>query len=93
MQTTAPETMPQVTPEVLDWNKQWYPVHAVRDLDPTKPHPVTLLGLPPTHTCLACTVLQSALLAQAVCTPVCGANASDGIRTCSVIQPLCCCAV
>lgn len=42
--TTPPETMPKVTPEVLDWNKQWYPVHAVRDLDPTKPHPVTLLG-------------------------------------------------
>lgn len=52
MQTTPPETMPKVTPEVLDWNKQWYPVHAVRDLDPTKPHPVTLLGLPPNHICL-----------------------------------------
>ena len=59
--------MPKVTPEVLDWNKQWYPVHAVRDLDPTKPHPVTLLGLPPNHTCLACTLLQSTLLAQATC--------------------------
>ncbi len=68
--------MPKVTPEVLDWNKQWYPVHAVRDLDPTKPHPVTLLGLPRTHTCLACTLLQSALLAQAFCTLVCGTNAS-----------------
>ena len=37
--------MPKVTPEVLDWNKQWYPVHASKDLDPAKPHSITLLGL------------------------------------------------
>lgn len=36
--------MPKVTPEVLDWNKQWYPVHAVEDLDTSKAHAITLLG-------------------------------------------------
>lgn len=43
-QTTPPETMPKVTPDVLDWNKQWYPVHASKDLDPAKPHSITVLG-------------------------------------------------
>lgn len=37
--------MPKVTPEVLDWNKQWYPVHAVEDLDTSKAHAITLLGI------------------------------------------------
>lgn len=42
--TTPPETIPKVTPELLDWTKQWYPVQAVQNLDPAKPHSITLLG-------------------------------------------------
>ncbi|KAL3146814.1 hypothetical protein ABBQ38_014791 [Trebouxia sp. C0009 RCD-2024] len=30
--------------EPLNWTKQWYPVHAVVDLDPARPHAVNLLG-------------------------------------------------
>ena len=28
----------------FDWARQWYPVAFVDDLDPTKPHPIELLG-------------------------------------------------
>lgn len=63
--TTPPETIPKVTSEVLDWNKQWYPVQAVQNLDPAKPHSITLLGMS-VETTLAriATPAQVAILAQ-----------------------------
>ena len=44
-QSSSPVDMPKTTPETLDWSKQWYPVHATQDLDPTRPHAIKLLGL------------------------------------------------
>lgn len=28
----------------LDWARQWYPVELIADLDPSRPHQVTVLG-------------------------------------------------
>jgi len=35
---------PQTETEQFQWTKQWYPVAAVEFIDPTRPHPVQLLG-------------------------------------------------
>ena len=34
----------QQPPEPLDWAHQWYPIGGAEDMDPSRPHAITLLG-------------------------------------------------
>lgn len=38
------EPVPAEAPRKYDWARQWYPLAFVEDLDPTRPHPMELLG-------------------------------------------------
>lgn len=51
---------------MLDWNKQWYPVQAVQNLDPAKPHSITLLGMFVETTLVKSTTAQRAEAVQGI---------------------------
>jgi len=53
------EGIPQAE-EGFSWTKQWYPMAAVKDLDPTRPHAEMLLGrsTPSSAFTLHCAVVQ-----------------------------------